>query len=155
MTIVIAVDPGTTQSGYVVWNGKEVIKHLKENNDIILKRLEFDPHGDDAVLVIEDIRSYGQAVGQSVFETVWWSGRFYEVWPVGRVFRVPRTDVKMHLCHTLKKIGDSNIRQALIDRFEPDLKPKQRPVGILKGITKDEWASLALAVCFHDLRVRG
>jgi len=60
-------------------------------------------------------------------------------------------DVKMHLCNS-SRAKDSNIRQALIDRFEPDLPPKCRPKGILKGISKDCWQALALAVYWWDTR---
>jgi hypothetical protein len=69
-------------------------------------------------VVIEMVASYGMAVGESVFETVFWIGRFYEAsireWI--KCARVYRKDVKMNLCGQTRA-KDSNIRQALIDRF--------------------------------------
>jgi hypothetical protein len=47
---------------------------------------------------------------------------------------------------------DSNIRQALIDRFgEPGTK---KVPGLLYGIKKDEWSALALGVFWHDTQNR-
>ena len=87
-------------------------------------------------------------VGASVFDTVFWSGRFCEAF--GEPFHLmPRLAVKLHICHD-SRAKDTNIRRALIDRFEPDLKPRQRPKGILKGFSGHVWAAMALAVTFWD-----
>ena len=71
-------------------------------------------------LVIEMIASYGMPVGKEVFETCVWIGRFIQV---GNIYQksnsyIYRKEEKMNLCHSMKA-KDSNIRQALIDRFGP------------------------------------
>ena len=70
------------------------------------------------VLVIEMIASYGMPVGKEVFETCVWIGRFKELAIIRniKVEYIYRKDEKMNLCQSMKA-KDSNIRQALIDRF--------------------------------------
>lgn len=69
-------------------------------------------------VIIEMVASYGMAVGATVFETCVWIGQFKQKAiendiPVEFIYR---KDEKMNLCHSMKA-KDSNIRQALIDRF--------------------------------------
>ena len=148
MARILAIDPGPELSAWVVWDGYQILSMGKKENLFLLSDLI--PEADADALVIEEVASYGMAVGRSVFTTVFWSGRFYESWDVnraGNIYMIPRMKVKMHLCHN-SRANDSNIRQALIDRYEPDLLPRQRPKGILKGVSKDVWAALGLAVTF-------
>jgi len=67
-----------------------------------------------------------------------------------RMRLVPRRDVKMHLCSSVRA-KDGNIRQALIDRFGAD-GTKRKPVP-LAGISQHRWAALAVAVTAFDLAV--
>lgn len=157
---IIAIDPGSEKSALIWWNGEsENIsnKGILENHRV-LEMLQEIPNTVHRlpILVIEKVTSYGMPVGASVFDTVFISGRFWEAWHhfVGTsCHMLPRMEVKMHLCHN-SRAKDSNIRQALIDRFEPDLEPRQRPKGILKGIKADTWSALALAVTYFDLHNR-
>ncbi len=66
------------------------------------------------------IASYGMAVGKTVFDTCVWIGRFKEIADFNSVDveHIYRKDEKMNICHSMKA-KDSNIRQALIDRFGP------------------------------------
>jgi len=103
--------------------------------------------------VIEQVASMGMPVGASVFETVFWSGRFCQAW--SKPFhRMKREVVKMHLCGSMRA-KDSNIIQALKDRFEPDLRPRQRPKTILRGLKGDLWQAFALAVTWVDRSEEG
>ena len=66
------------------------------------------------------VASYGMPVGKEVFETCVAIGQFKQKAmendiPVEFIYR---KDEKMNLCHSMKA-KDSNIRQALIDRFGP------------------------------------
>lgn len=143
---ILAIDPGTTESAYVIWDGSKILDKAKQENSEVLSMLYAEK--ELYHMVIEQVRCYGMAIGQTTLDTVFWTGRFYQAWP-GYKLLMPRMDVKMHLCHN-SRAKDSNIRQALIDRFEPDLKPRQRPKGILKGLAGDMWAAFSLSVVWWD-----
>ncbi|MFA4871284.1 MAG: hypothetical protein WC623_24000 [Pedobacter sp.] len=158
---VLAIDPGNVQSAYVVWDGEKIHEMGKVENKkmkgIIADYLVATSYClATQDFVIEKICCNGMAVGETVFETVFWTGVFAtaidDTYPES-VIRVPRKDVKMHLCGTMRA-KDSNIIQVLKDRFEPELQPKQRPKGLLKGVKADIWQALALAVYYFDTRVK-
>jgi hypothetical protein len=97
------------------------------------------------LVAIEWIQSYGMAVGQTVFNTCLWCGRFQQVAIDGGfpVELIPRKEVKLHLCNSLRA-KDANVRQALIDKVGPQ--GKKACPGPTYGIKADEWAALGLAV---------
>jgi hypothetical protein len=104
-------------------------------------------------VVIEQIASYGMPVGETIFETCVWTGRlieFFEMTACRTVSRIPRKDVKLHLCNS-PKANDATIKQALKDRFGE--KGTKKSKGILYGIKKDEWSALAVAVTYADLNI--
>jgi hypothetical protein len=161
--IVIGVDPGYEQSALVAWDGCKILHHTHEDNAGILDHLRanpIDPHApcarmlrvSGAVLVIEMVESFGMAVGRTVFETVFQSGRFAEAWMPRRVERIPRREIKLHLCGHARAT-DSNIRQALIDRFGPSTEKaigKKKTPGPLYGITAHKLSALAVALTWAD-----
>ena len=147
---VIGIDPGPKLSAYVAWNGNLVERHGIVDNEEFLTEFCFFP-GD--VTAIEQIASFGMPVGQEVFETVHWAGRFHQ-WALQsgkRVLRIKRHEVKAHLCRD-SKARDSNVRQALLDRCGPQGTKKSQ--GPTYGLRKDEWSALAIAVTAHD-RLKG
>jgi hypothetical protein len=155
--IVLAVDPGTTESAYVFWDGKRVIEaELADNWKVksLIRRVSSECSAD--YFAIEQIRCYGMAVGAETLDTVLWSGRFVEAWRDSdcsdAAILIPRLDVKVHLCKSARA-NDSNVRQALIDRFGPQ-GTKKNP-GPLFGVTSHKIAALAVAVCAHDRLAAG
>lgn len=154
MTHCIAIDPGNEESALVVWGGQRIDVMRYAPNEDILALLRTWRVGPRIVpLVIEQIASYGMAVGETTFETVFWSGRFAEAYGMDHVHRMKRLEVKMHLCHD-SRAKDQNIRQALIDRFGGKDKAigKKATPGPLYGVSGDLWAALAVAVTFWDQR---
>lgn len=153
----LAIDPGPTESAYVVYDSVPHIPRVWEKvaNEDMLVKLDTTVA---AVLAIEMVASYGMAVGATVFETCVWAGRFIERWnthlaPVTRnpfglqPTRVYRKDVKMHLCGSMRA-KDANIRQALIDRYggkEAAIGKRASP-GPLYGMAGDCWAALGVAI---------
>jgi hypothetical protein len=139
--IVLAIDPGTTQSAYVVFDGRKVIRGEILPNENLLQLMRDDAIAPHDVVACEMVASYGMAVGREVFETCVWIGRFIQVAraPVRMVFR---KDVKMHLCHSMRA-KDGNIRQALLDKHGA-VGTKKNP-GPLYGVKSHLWAALAVA----------
>lgn len=140
---VLALDPGTVETAFVLWDGRRVLEAEHwPNADIrqVLLGREYD------LVACEMIASYGMAVGREVFETCVWIGRFLEIArePVQLVYR---KDVKLHLCHS-PRAKDANIRQALIDRLGPQ-GTKKNP-GPTYGMRSHLWAALAVGVYAFD-----
>lgn len=148
---LLAIDPGTEESAYVVFRDGEIATFGKVQNEIVLGIAT----GFGGAMVYEMIASYGMPVGREVFETVMWIGRFVQAYGVGRDSqRVYRRDVKLHLCKS-PKANDASIRQALIDRFGPTkekaIGTKKKP-GPLYGMKADTWAALAVGVTWMDTK---
>ena len=148
---IIAIDPGNIESAYCVIDSK-TYKPL-EFNKIKNETLEVGFWNQNQYkidkLVIEMIASYGMAVGKEVFDTCVWIGRFIELASLQaiEVEYIYRKDEKMNLCHSMKA-KDSNIRQALIDRFGV-VGTKKNP-GWFYGFKKDIWSAYAVGVTYLD-----
>jgi len=152
---ILAIDPGPTQSAFVLFDGATVTAHGIVENHALMTRAWFS---DADAVVLEQIESFGMAVGAEVFETVFWTGRLfqqaYETFGIrANVQRLPRRAVKLHLCQNMRA-KDTNIRQALIDRFGglEKARGKKAAPGPLYGLKADEWSALAIAVTWWDTR---
>lgn len=174
--IIIGVDPGPTHSAAVLLEERlPIIQMYKEN--IVFKSTTFDviwkfltqANISNIYVVIEQVKHYGSGmpVGASVFDTVLWTGRFIEAWhDISErltIEQAPRSTIKTQICGTAKA-KDSNVRQALIDRFpatgggatpQIGIKSKRGPLyGIMhsgvKGASEHLWSALAVAVYKHE-----
>lgn len=128
---MIGIDPGTTQSAIVDIHPNGSIKaHAWLPNTELEKQLRF-AHDDVA---IEMVASYGMAVGQDIFDTCVWIGRFVSAAKSAHVgvYLVFREDVKIFLCHS-KQAKDANVRQALIDRYGAGSEKKGKKCPRCKG----------------------
>ena len=139
--MIIAVDPGPKESAYCVLKGETVVMFAKADNMAVMDVLA-EYSSPENLLAVEMIASYGMAVGKEVFETCVWIGRFIEAFK-GPHRYIYRREVKIHICQS-PKANDSNIRQALIDRFgEPGTKKEP---GKLYGFKKDIWSAFAIGL---------
>lgn len=159
MTTLLAIDPGNTASGWVLIDvdTRRPLRFGKVDNHRLLVALDAEVCSGDRA-VIEMVASYGMAVGAEVFETCVWIGRFLQT-ITARSGEVPelvkRLPIKVHHCHSAKA-NDSNIRQALVDRFAPGQpnhgKGTKTAPGWFHGFAADVWAAYALAVYAADTR---
>lgn len=150
---ILAIDPGTTQSGWCLFiDGKPEGSGVVGNDEVLTMICDHnDNFGPIGVLAVEMVASYGMAVGKETFRTVWWSGRFAQAWLMlqshDRLLEVYRAEVKTEICKS-QKANDSNIRQAIIDRYggkDAAIGKKATP-GPLYGVKSHAWAALAVAI---------
>ena len=166
MTIILGIDPGTTESGWVLYDTakKLPVAYAKESNERIIQRISWAPFDkvmrpDPSWLVVEKIKSYGKIAGQSTFDTCVWVGRFMQAFaadddggnPPHCVTLLERLAVKKHICKS-GHAKDGEIRQALIDRYAPRGGDKREAVGVksdpgpLYGMSKDMWQAFGLVI---------
>jgi len=142
---LFAIDPGTTESGWLWWqNGVIRDSGVSPNETLMLGVQSMRAPCD---LAIEMIASYGMPVGREVFETCVWIGRFQQAWHTPSAVRlIYRREVKLHLCGTTKA-KDPNVWQALLDKFggETAVGRKASP-GPLYGVKSHARAALAVAI---------
>ena len=166
MGTILAIDPGNMKSGYVVveHDGEEIRRVLdagKKGNNELLPMLERKLYGNDHDVAIEMIAGMGMTVGQEVFETCVWIGRFWQtvLWQTGYgPTRIFRREEKLDLCGSLSA-KDANIRQALVDRYAPGQsnfgKGTKKDPGFFYGFSADMWAAMAVAVTYFDKYIKG
>ena len=147
--IIIAVDPGNERSALVVLNDRVITKSHLQNNDAILNHIKTMKA--DA-LAIEMVKSYGMPVGDSIFQTCLWTGRFYQAWadthPTAPIFLIPRKTIVMHVCQSTNA-KDANVRASIIDMLGAP--GNVREPGPTFGLFKDLWSAAAVAITAHDL----
>ena len=172
--IVLALDPGTTQTAWVYYDTKtaEIYSHgLQPNAEVaeILRTARATQSCEQ--LACEMVGCYGQVAGKSLFDTCVWIGRFLEAWsgPFNLILRRGRwgpdafttgaegvyDGVTMCLCGSTRA-KDPNVRQAILDRYQPtgggkvpQIGTKSQP-GPLYGFAGDEWAALAVAITYAE-----
>ena len=162
--MILAIDPGNTESGFALIDPITCrpVEAGKISNEQLLDHLHqwlvYGPEDYVTNVAIEMVASYGMPVGQDIFETCVWAGRFQQVCESFGGYGLPcdlvyRKNVKLHLCHTTKA-KDSNITQALIDRFasgQPNRgKGTKADPGWFFGFKADIWQAYALAVLTAD-----
>ena len=177
---VLAIDPGTTKSGWCLLEDGAPTDWGWDDNDLVRDLIQ-NPSDGWQELVIEDIGNYGTPMGRDTIETIKWMGRFdqahFDHWKEHTTF-IMRPTIKTHLCG-VASAKDGNVRQALIDRFGGDevavggkkcqtckgkgWKGTGRPVceecngdkyetppGVLHGVSGHAWSALAVGVTYLD-----
>ncbi|XHX80927.1 MAG: hypothetical protein RBJ76_13635 [Stenomitos frigidus ULC029] len=161
MTKILAIDPGSTLSGFVVWDGKTILAKsdgTKENkgkttNGLLLSLLRSkDGFPGVTDVVIEGITLY-QRADMGLRDTIIWSGRFAEAWHFQsskETAFINRADVKTYFLKGLSGTdkNDATMKMALIDRFgAPGTKDQQ---GVTFNLKYDQWQAFGLAAMYYD-----
>jgi hypothetical protein len=151
---VLAVDPGSTESAYVLIDSDchPLAFDKCANYELLdlLPTLTVQAHP-----VIELIGHYGTGMpaGRTVFDTCIWIGRYVQVLAPTLVTLILRPTVKAHLCGSARA-NDGNVRQALVDRFAAGTgnhgKGSKAAPGFFYGFRADVWAAYAVAVTHAD-----
>ena len=153
---ILAIDPGNTKSAFVILDKNDCypnIFDIVENQDLLDY---FDAYQSDiGEVVIEMITGYNMSVGQTVFDTCVWIGRFAErAFQCGKsVMLIPRREIKLHLCGN-PRAKDKDITAALVDKFAPDIpnlgKGTKKEPGPFYGFKTDIWSAYAVGVSYLD-----
>lgn len=164
--IVLGIDPGTRESGYVLYShdGPRVVESGDGvPNEIIRERLRQNQFG-ATHCAIETIETFMLRVGRDVFETCIWVGVFKEAWErQGKdAYLVNRGDEKIVMCgaKTFKdpdtgkqqKVNDAMIASACRAAFPPTGGGSRPEVGIkshpgpLYGVKGHSWQALAVVL---------
>ena len=120
-------------------------------NAVRLQQLRAAERKEHALLIIEDMDSYGQPIGLSTMTTLKMIGRLFEAWNAHAKF-ITRREIKLHLCNT-SRAKDANVNAAVWDRFGGSRRAavgtKKAP-GPCYGFKTDIWAALAVGVTWIE-----
>ena len=158
---IVAVDPGSEESGFVVYDPDPMfhrpVEHGIVGNYALAQILRHrghaqqyltDPGARREFLLIETFRPHGQPMYHQSVATAQWIGVFAEAWGLGSAFVIDRDEIKLILLG-VRRGSDANIRAALIDIWGGSRQiaiGKKNAPGPLYGISSHCWAALAAAV---------
>lgn len=150
--MLLAVDPGNEKSAFSIIDEQtyKPIESNKVENEKLIQLLPIFIEGYKIkTCAIELVTSYGMPVGKPVFDTCIYIGRLTQVCIANNVeyHYIPRMAVKMNICKD-SRAKDSNIRQALINRFG-EVGTKKNP-GFFYGFKEDIWSAFAIGVTYLD-----
>ena len=156
-SVIIGIDPGPTHSAYLQLRDGKIHDHAKLENSILLDIIgslhpAIGTRGQDRLVAVEFLQSFGMPVGKEVFETAYFIGRIQQVASDCKVRLAPvyRKEVVLHHCQS-PRAKDANVRQAMLDRWGPQ-GTKKAP-GATYGISADIWSALAIATYAMDCEV--
>jgi hypothetical protein len=171
--MLLAIDPGTTESAYVIVDATlRPVEFQKISNGELLSRIEGAPDSrtrwsELTSCAIEMPEGIGMATGSEIFHTCRWVGQYQHAWRFswddatrwqdearGRgeaLELISRKRVKLHLLGKTSRLGrtaDSAVRLALIAKHGGQDCIKAG--GELHGVYGDCWAALAVAHTFLE-----
>lgn len=160
--MILAIDPGNEQSAWVAISDSDYkpLSFGKADNKDMLSLIYSDMGWCANGIAIEMIGHYGTGmpVGESVFDTCVWIGRFVEASANindSDVEFIKRKTIVNHLCGSARG-NDASIKQALVDRFAKGVsnhgKGTKKNPGWFHGFHSDIWQAYALGVTYLDMR---
>lgn len=170
---IVGIDPGPTKSATITVSDGKVNDLWYGDNNNLIKFLRAETYLKDidntiSIYCIEGVSSYGMAVGKSVFDTVFWIGRFYQLLksagvPVYIVYRkkTNKEDNIAGVCRALcgnQRATKTNTKYAVMDMFEqtgggarPAIGTKKQPGPLFATRQfKDDhiWSALDVAMTY-------
>ena len=119
-------------------------------------------------LAVEGLSNQGHIVGKDVFDTAYLVGRILErasLVPVlnGSHYKdikiIYRNQEKKVMCGKVARVNDKDIRNALIERFAPNVPNKgkgtKKNQGWFYGFKADIWQAYAVAITYYELYLKG
>lgn len=149
---IIGIDPGNIYTGFAVIDGNfKPLEFGKVENKELIGWFEMNRNWLPKTVYIEKVASYGMSVGQTVFDTCEWIGRYTQFFEE-RGFKVKfvrRKEYVTEFCGS-SRAKDANVTQYLIDRFAPNTpnhgKGSKKEPGFFYGFKADIWQAYAVSV---------
>lgn len=166
--VLIAIDPGTTESAYVMMRPDySIISAAKVVNEDLRQLLMLGGADEMIIECMESRHIQNGAIGEETYATCYWIGRYMECaerlgMPVHRVYRmqerstlIPTKKNKLPpLPEWAGKNADAQIRAALVQRFaKHDMrngKGKAACRDVFYGFKSDMWNAYAVGVTHLD-----
>lgn len=137
--LILAIDPGPTQSGLVKFDGKRAVFADVLPNDDVLKILA-DDRSD--VLAIEQFVATNQPLGHESIWTIHWGGRFHQAsGDPSAVMLLSRYQVKKALGLSQRN-DDADVSRRLRELIGE--KGTKAAPGPTYGVASHAWAALAV-----------
>lgn len=154
---VLAIDPANIESGWCLIDSTTYrpIEFGKTKNGDLETKLLTITKDLPSVCIIEMVKSYGMAVGQTVFDTCVQIGRFQRICEQ-RDITWENVGRKQYIIDLLgdPRAKDANVIQYLIDRFAPNTpnkgKGSKKEQGWFYGFAADVWQAYAIGVWYCD-----
>lgn len=149
MTAILAIDPGSERSAWVLLDGDRIDDHGYADNEHVVDYIRA-VRGQLATVVIETIEPWGGFTGPPALETMRWVGRFEQAsWPTPATL-VKRSDVLRVLGIGRLPSGQAQAaaRACLIERWGGG-NPAKRGHP-LTGIVSHRWSALAVGVAWQE-----
>lgn len=149
---ILSLDVGTTESAYCLIEDYKPLKFAKIGNEELLNVVKAEEY---EKLIYEEFQSYGMPIGKETITSITWNGRYIQsALDIGKdVHPIYRKEEKINICGSMKA-KDSNIRQALIDRFAQfdfkNGKGTKKNQDFFYGFKADIWSSYAVGITFLD-----
>ena len=138
---ILALDPGTHESGWVRFAAGKVLAAGVMGNAELLAVVAAD---ESDILAIEGFKARGNVIDNNCVQTIRWEGRFMQAWGCPEdVLLIPRMDVKKRL-GLPGSANDAKVNARLRELLgEKGTKSKPGPTF---GVVSHAWAALGVAV---------
>jgi hypothetical protein len=152
---ILAIDPGSDKSGWVIYAPGRVIASGVDANRIVRDLVHTGGDARCSHMACEVMRPRGEPFSSHAMETLIWVGRFMERWhdwaDLDYFVPVVREDSKRFICGK-GSVKDANVRQGCIELVGPP-GTKKTP-GPTFGVSSHAWQALAVALTAMDILVR-
>ena len=158
--MILAIDPGCWESGWVVLDGEKPYRFGKTANEELLGIIRSRWHLIDNI-VIEQLTLYPHKSSITMEHVLWtaeWIGRFVQLAhsigiPVSYIYRSDERKTIIGKGEIIKN-ADKMIRERLIERFAPGIpnrgKGTKKEPGWFYGFSEDVWQAYAVGITWLD-----
>lgn len=137
---ILAIDPGTHESGYVRMADGRVVESGVLPNEELLPIIAAD---ESDILALEGFKARGNVIDNNCVQTIRWEGRFQQAWgSPDDVVLIPRMIVKRAL--GLPGSADDAAVNAKLREVFGEKGTKANP-GPTYGVSSHAWAALGVA----------